>query len=102
VTTPGTDPAILRIYDNIQAIADTIRIGEVLMANMADLLARITDLQSGQTELLKDVRRLIEAGDTSGAISQLDQVITANEQLDTEVEAASPEPTEPAPEEPTA
>ena len=65
------------------------------MSNMADLLSKIVSLQDGQTELLKDVRRLIAAGDTTAAMAQVDELIAKNEQLDTEVEAAAPEPTEP-------
>lgn len=67
------------------------------MADMADLNAKIDELQAGQTELLKDVRRLIAGGDTSGAIAKLDSVIGDAAAVDAEVEAVSPEPV-PAPE----
>jgi len=65
------------------------------MANMADLLAKLADLQTGQVELLKDVRRLIAAGDTSAALTAVDDLIAKNTELDAEVEAASAEPVEP-------
>jgi len=65
------------------------------MSNMADLLSKIAALQTGQTELLKDVRRLIADGDTSAAAAMVDELIAKNEQLDTEVEAAAPEATAP-------
>jgi hypothetical protein len=97
VTAPEVDPqeVINKFHVSLKRFAQ-LGIGmEEVMASMGDLMSEITRLQSGQTEMLKDVRRLIQAGDTSAAISQLDQVITANEQLDSEVEAASPEPTEP-------
>lgn len=72
---------------------------EALMANMADLLARITVLQDGQTELLKDVRRLIAEGNTDAAVARVDELIAKNTELDTEVEAASPEAAPTPPEE---
>jgi hypothetical protein len=95
MTTPSVDPALTRLLAMIRLAAEVGRDIETAMTNMTDLMTRIAELQSGQTELLKDVRRLIEAGNTEAAIAQLDTVITANEQLDTEVESASPETTEP-------
>jgi hypothetical protein len=95
--TPPPDPIIGKIYQLTSGMAQAIQMGEVLMAGQAELMAKIAELQSGQTELLKDARRLIEAGDTSGAISKLDEVIAANFNLDSEIEAASPEPTTPEP-----
>jgi hypothetical protein len=93
--TAPTDPVIQKIYDLITLTTKIIKKGESLMAGQAELMASIAELQAGQTELLKDVRRLIESGDTTAAIAELDKVIAANEQLDTEVEAASPEGTTP-------
>jgi hypothetical protein len=97
------DPAIGRVYANIRLIAQIIREMENLMPNMADLLAKLATLQTGQVESLKDVRRLIADGDTTAAISAVDALIATNEELDAEVEAASPEPTVPpvTPTEPT-
>lgn len=91
---PTPDPIIGKLYDLIKLTSEVIQGGELLMSNQADLLAKIAELQSGQTELLKDARRLISAGDTSGAIAKLDEVIASNTQLDSEVEAAAPEATE--------
>jgi hypothetical protein len=104
VASPSSpDPIVGKIYDLIKLTTQVIRQGEDLMANQADLMAKIADLQAGQTELLKDARRLIDAGDTSGAIAKLDEVIASNQQLDTEIETAAPEATEPpaTPETPT-
>lgn len=101
MTSPTTDPAITRINE-LLALGSRVAtdLGEI-MANVADVLAKIAELQSGQTELMKDVRRLIAAGDTTAAVAALDGLIASNEALDAEVEAASPEPaTEPAPEAP--
>jgi cell division protein YceG involved in septum cleavage len=89
------DPAFDKVYALIRMTADAISMGEQLMANQADLAAKLAELQSGQTELLKDVRRLITEGDTSGAITVLDDVIAKNATADAEVEAASPEPAPP-------
>lgn len=66
-----------------------------LMARIDAVLAKIAEVQSGQTELAKDVRRLIADGDTTAALAKLDELIAANEALDSEVEAASPESDEP-------
>lgn len=92
---PTPDPILNKIYQLTQGMAEVIQMGEALMAGQAELMAKIAELQSGQTELLKDARRLIAAGDTGAALTKLDEVIASNEQLDTEVEAAAPETTEP-------
>lgn len=64
-----------------------------IMADMRDLESKIDQLEAGQVEMAKDVRRLLTQGDTSSAIARLDAVIGDEAALDTEVEAASPEPT---------
>jgi hypothetical protein len=82
----------------IQNMKLASRIGRKLlsiMANMADLMGKISELQAGQTESLKDVQRLIQQGDTQGAVDAVQGLIDQNTQLDAAVEAASPEPTEP-------
>lgn len=82
----------------VDALRDKIdELKEFLMANMSDLMAKVAELQAGQTETLKDVRRLIEQGNTDAAIAQVQDLIDKNTQLDAEVEAASPEPAPPAP-----
>ena len=93
MTAPEVDPTevIAKFHASLKRLAQ-LGIGvEEVMASMGDLMGRITDLQSGQTELLKDVRRLIQQGDTSAALAKLDEVIASNTELDAEVEAAAPE-----------
>jgi hypothetical protein len=60
--------------------------------SMADLMTKVAELQAGQTEALKDVRRLIEAGNTAAAVAAVQSLIDTNTQMDAEVEAAAPEP----------
>jgi hypothetical protein len=88
---PLPDPIFDKIYRLTQGMAQVIQMGEALMAGQAELMAKIAELQSGQTELLKDARRLLAAGDTTAAMEKLDEVIASNTQLDTEIEAAAPE-----------
>jgi hypothetical protein len=69
-----------------------------IMSRIDAVLEKIAEVKASQTELIKDVRRLIADGDTTAALASLDELLASTESLDVEVEAASPEP---APEPPT-
>jgi DUF917 family protein len=90
-------PEVQRALDNVKLAANIGKAVLKLMANMADLMAKIAELQSGQTESLKDVQRLIASGDTAGAVDAVQALVDQNTALDAAVEAASPEPTTPTP-----
>lgn len=84
------------VTEIVDSAAETIiQRMETIMADLADLNAKIDELEAGQVELAKDVRRLLTQGDTAAAIARLDTVISGSAAVDSEVEAVSPEPTAP-------
>jgi stage III sporulation protein SpoIIIAA len=89
------DPEVTRALEHIKLAALIGQKVEKIMATIADTMALIAQLQSGQTETLKDVQRLIAAGDTTAANAALQAAIDKNTEIDAAVEAASPEPTAP-------
>lgn len=85
------------VNEALASMADTIinSVKGIIMANMNDLMAGLATLQAGQTETLKDLARLIEQGDTSGALNVVNGLIDTNSQMDAQIEAVSPEPAAP-------
>lgn len=67
-----------------------------IMARVADVLAKVSELNAATVELAKDVQRLIADGDTAAAVAAIQTVIDNLSAVDAAVESASPEP-EPAP-----
>jgi stage III sporulation protein SpoIIIAA len=86
------DPAVTRVLEQLKLAAFIGKKVEKIMATIADTMALIAQLQDGQTETLKDVQRLIAAGDTTAANTALQAAIDKNTEIDVAVEAASPEP----------
>lgn len=88
--------AIISVEESVSALDDKV----------TEVVSGVSTLLTNTTELVKDVQRLLTQGDTTGAQEALAGVVTnlatANENiqnLDTSVEASSPEPTpEPTPE----
>ena len=77
---------------------------EELQAAVSGVTTAVGSVLTNTTELVKDVKRLLENNDTAGAIATLATVQTNLEdagaklaEADAAVEASSPEPTTPAP-----